>query len=293
MRFYTTVKLGPNREITPAGFTLFKNVSIARTGVMIYGPGETDIDPGPDGRVYVTRTPEEAFRSETLSSFNGAPFVIDHPIDDVDPNNWQELANGFFVDVRRGSGDQKDEMVGDLLVTTAHALAEIDSGTGEISAGYDAEYRKIGEGRGEQFNIIGNHVALVEKGRCGSRCTIRDKATSDARRRPQTRTADEELGTVARYERAMYREDEESQTCTCAEQGKQCDCNKDEQTPRQRKPGESFGIRQTGDGLTPIQRFQAASDHRNGIRRPTNDELARMSPEQQFTAWSNFRNGLR
>ena len=174
MRFYTTVKLGPNREITPAGFTLFKNVSIARIGEQIYGPDETDIEPGDDGLVYITRTPEEVFRPETMQSFNGAPFTIDHPLEDVSPHNWQTLANGFFVDVRRGTGDQKDEMVGDLLVTTAYALAEIDSGTREVSAGYDADYFQTGVGRGEQRNIVGNHVALVEAGRCGSRCAIRD-----------------------------------------------------------------------------------------------------------------------
>jgi hypothetical protein len=175
MRFYTNVHIGPNRELTPAGFTLFKNVSISRTGVMEYGPRETDIDPGPDGLVHITRTPEEVFKAESLASFNGAPFTIGHPSEDVTPDNWSQYANGFFVDVRRGTGDQADEVVGDLLVTTAYALAEIDSGTSEVSAGYDADYRKTGEGRGEQINIIGNHVALVGEGRCGSRCAITDQ----------------------------------------------------------------------------------------------------------------------
>jgi len=175
MLFHTIVKLGPNRELTPAGFTLFKNVSIARTGERIYGPGETEIERGPDGRVHITRSPEEVFRPETLASFNGAPFTIDHPIDDVTPENWQDLTHGFFVNVRRGDGEQKNQMVGDLLVTTKYALAQIDSGSGEVSAGYDAEYVQTGEGAGIQRNILGNHIALVDEGRCGPSCAIRDR----------------------------------------------------------------------------------------------------------------------
>lgn len=174
MRFYTTVKLGPNRELTPAGFTLFKNVSIARIGEMVYGPEETGMEPGPDGLVHLNVTEDELFRPETLASFNGSTFVIDHPDSDVTPDNWKYLSHGFFVEVRRGSGDQKDEMVGDLLVTTREGLADIDSSSREISAGYDADYFQTGEGRGDKRNIIGNHVARVDAGRCGPRCAIKD-----------------------------------------------------------------------------------------------------------------------
>jgi uncharacterized protein len=174
MRFFTTVKLGENRELTPAGFTLFRNVSIARIGEQIYGPGETEIPPGPDGLVYITRTPEEVFKPESMASGNGAPYVIDHPIDDVGPDNWQALAQGFFVDLRRGTGDQKDELVADLLVCTSYGLSQIDSGKREVSVGYDADYFQTGEGRGEQRNIVINHVAGVDAGRCGGRCAIKD-----------------------------------------------------------------------------------------------------------------------
>jgi len=180
MRFYTVLKLGPNREITPEGFTLFRNVTIARTGEQIYGPGEVDIPAGDDGVVHVMRTPEEVFRPRTLESIAGKPLVIDHPMDDVTPANWQHLAHGVLLDPRRGSGDQKDDTVGDLLVCTAQALAEIDGGKREISLGYDADYYQTGPGRGEQRNIIVNHVALVNEGRCGGRCAVRDKSHKGA-----------------------------------------------------------------------------------------------------------------
>lgn len=174
MRFYTTLKLGPNRSVTPDGFTLFTDVSIARTGEQIYGPGETQIEPGPDGLVHIDRKPEEVFRPETLASCNGKALVINHPDEDVRPHNWKILANGVMFDAHRGSGEQKDEIVANILVTTNDAVIEIDSGKREVSLGYDADYFQTGEGRGEQRNIIVNHVALVEAGRCGSRCAIRD-----------------------------------------------------------------------------------------------------------------------
>ena len=176
MRFFTTAKLGPNRELTPEGFVLFKNVSVARTGEQIYGPGETEIAPGDDGLVHVLRSPEEVFRPETLASLNGKPFVIQHPEEDVTPDSWQMLTNGVWLYPRRGEGEQKDEMVADLLVTTKKGIAEIDLGTREISLGYDADYFQTAPGRGEQRNIIINHGALVDEGRCGSRCSLKDHA---------------------------------------------------------------------------------------------------------------------
>jgi hypothetical protein len=176
MKFYTTVKLGPNRELLPSGFTLFKSVSVSRTGEQIYGPDEVGIDPGPDGLVYVDRPPEEVFRPESVDSLNGATFVIDHPIEDVSPDNWQHLAHGMFFNARRGTGEQKDELVADLLVTTSQGLAEIDNGKRELSGGYDADYVKTGEGRGVQSQIIFNHGALVSAGRCGERCAVKDHA---------------------------------------------------------------------------------------------------------------------
>lgn len=174
MRFYTTLQLGDKRSLTPEGFTIFKDVSVARTGEQVYGPTETMIEPGPDGLVHIDRKPDEVFRPETIASCNGKPLTIDHPDQDVTPANWKFLAHGVMLDARRGSGEQKDELVVDLIVYTHEALAEIDSGKREVSLGYDADYFQTGEGRAEQRNILINHKALVGAGRCGARCAIKD-----------------------------------------------------------------------------------------------------------------------
>ena len=177
MRFNTILKLGPNREMTKEGFTLFRNVSVSRTGEQVYGPDEgTGIEPGPDGLVHITRTPEEVFRPETLESGNGKSLVILHPEEDVSPENWRALTHGVMFNMRRGTGDQRDESVCDLMVYTPEAVREIDLNMREVSLGYDADYFQTGPGRGEQRNYYINHVALVPAGRCGSSCAVRDHA---------------------------------------------------------------------------------------------------------------------
>lgn len=177
MRFYTTLKLGPNREMTREGFTLFRNVSVSRIGTQVYGPDEgTGVEPGPDGLIHITRTAEEVFRPETLDSGNGKSFVILHPEEDVAPANWRQLTHGVMFNMRRGTGEQSEESVCDLLVYTTEAVREIDLGTREVSLGYDADYYQTAPGHGEQRNIYINHVALVPSGRCGPSCAVRDHA---------------------------------------------------------------------------------------------------------------------
>ena len=177
MRFNTILKLGPNREMTKEGFTLFRNVSVSRTGEQVYGPDEgTGIEPGPDGLIHITRTPEEVFRPETLESGNGKSLVILHPEEDVSPENWRALTHGVMFNMRRGTGEQRDESVCDLMVYTPEAVREIDLNMREVSLGYDADYYQTGPGRGEQRNYYINHVALVPAGRCGSSCAVRDHA---------------------------------------------------------------------------------------------------------------------
>lgn len=180
MRFYTTEKLGEKQELTPEGFLLCKDVPIARTGIMVYGPGETPIDNGKD-LVRIHRDPEEVFRPETIASFVGKPVVNEHPDDDVTPETWKKLAMGVVLNPRQGGEGKTDLMFADLLITDADAIELVRDGKREISCGYDAEYEELGQGEGRQVNIIGNHVALVEKGRCGPRCAIGDQAYKGAK----------------------------------------------------------------------------------------------------------------
>lgn len=177
MTYYTTEQLGPKRSRTPEGFLLCEDVPLARTGEMHYGPGEVPVTPGPDGIIRIVRDAEVVFSETYIASLNGKPVVNEHPMYDVLPVNFRDTIVGVCMNVRRGTGDQADLLLGDLMIYDPEAIDEVCSGKREVSAGYQAEYEELGPGRGRQYDLIGNHIALVRAGRCGPRCAIGDRKT--------------------------------------------------------------------------------------------------------------------
>ena len=173
--FHTASRIGARRHLTPEGFLVCEAVPIARTGWMVYAPGEVPLHPGPDGYVMVERDAGTLFDPVCLLSFIGKPITNDHPVNGVSPSNWSSVAVGSVHNVRRGEGADYDVMLADLLVTQDRAIRDVQSGKVEVSAGYDATYEQTGVGQGRQLQIIGNHIALVERGRCGPRCAIGDR----------------------------------------------------------------------------------------------------------------------
>jgi hypothetical protein len=79
-----------------------------------------------------------------------------------------------MINIRRGEGNVDDLLLADLLITTPEGLQAIEDDQTEVSLGYDAHYTQLSPGKLRQSDIIINHLALVEKGRCGPRCTIGD-----------------------------------------------------------------------------------------------------------------------
>lgn len=176
MQYFYNSRLGETRFTMSDGGLLCKDVPIGRTGVQLYGGEELDdIEPDSDGEILVERTEDEVFRPETLASFEGMTFTVSHPIEDVTPDNWGRYAAGHVQNVRRGSGDQSDLMIADIVVKKAEAIKVIlEDGVDQISSGYDAEYQQTARGKARQYDIIANHVALVPTGRAGKRCSIGD-----------------------------------------------------------------------------------------------------------------------
>jgi hypothetical protein len=130
-----------------------------------------------DGVIVCERPPEVVFSDETIASFEGKPFVIGHPREDVTVDNWKQYAVGVVQNIRKGGKeDEGDFLVADILVTDADAITEIENGVREISCGYDGDYEQVEPGRVRLKEIIGNHVALVRAGRAGHRIAIGDKA---------------------------------------------------------------------------------------------------------------------
>lgn len=178
--FYTTDAVGRTQETTPEGFLVCRDVPVARTGSMFYAPGELQDDagnflqPGPDGIITAYRDADEVFRPETIASLNGKSIVDDHPDEDVHPGNWGDHTIGVVLNPRRGEGPMDQMLLADFLVTKQKGIDAIRRGKKEVSCGYDASYEQTEPGRARQRNIVYNHVALVDHGRCGPRCAIGD-----------------------------------------------------------------------------------------------------------------------
>jgi hypothetical protein len=175
-KFFTIERLGPKQSLTPEGFLLCEDVPIGRLGTLQYLPEEVGIAGGPDGIVHISRDENALFSDAALTSFAGKPVTLDHPPGPVTPENWSLFAIGTVMHPRRGEGQQADLMLADLLITAPDVIAAIRAKEiAEVSSGYDCDYEETSPGMGRQLGIIGNHVALVDRGRCGPRCAIGDK----------------------------------------------------------------------------------------------------------------------
>jgi hypothetical protein len=177
--FYTTEQLGRSQSLTPEGFLVVRNAPLARTGIQLYSDKEIPLTGDSDGHVLIQRDPQEVFAPHTIMSLHGKPITMDHPSDNVTPENWKQLAVGHVINPRRGTGMQDSLLIGDLMLTDPDAIQAVRNGDiRELSCGYDSAYEQTGPGRGRQKNIICNHLALVETGRCGPVCRIGDSASA-------------------------------------------------------------------------------------------------------------------
>src|SRR5271157_5045569 len=180
LRFYTVEALSENRELTPEGYLLCYDACLARIGTYTYKADEIPmVEPDDNGIVTVLRHPEDVFKEEAIASFVGKSVTNNHPSEgeDVTPDNWRALEVGIILDPRRGTGDKKDFLVADLLIKDKQAIELVQSGKTQLSCGYDAEYLQLKKGLAKQYGIIGNHVAIVENGRAGPKCSILDEDT--------------------------------------------------------------------------------------------------------------------
>lgn len=131
-------------------------------------------------RIYwVYRPRSEIAKEETMKSFDGVPFIDEHDMlgEGCTPTDMKNIA-GTVYNVRMSG----DKMVGDFKIYSDSMKKEIREGKKELSLGYRAEFKKrsgIFNGKSYDFvqvGIVGNHVALVARGRCGSDVRIFDKS---------------------------------------------------------------------------------------------------------------------
>lgn len=178
-KFYCKSRLGEVRHLTPEGTLICVGVPIARTGDYEYYASEGQspgIQPGLDGKIISRREPGEVFDVEALASFEGKPVTLDHPPEDVTPENWKRYAVGHLQNVRQGQGEDADKMVADLVISDAAAIRAVNAdGVREISCGYEAELEQAETWLEYQRHIRGNHAAIVREGRAGHGVAIKDR----------------------------------------------------------------------------------------------------------------------
>lgn len=170
MKILISEKLSEHKSKTPEGYLICSDAVLARTGPQEYRVDELfvdNIEGDANGMVSIDRKPEEVFAEKTIASGENKPLTFEHPSVEVNTSNYNEYSIGFVRDVRKGTDNGQDVLLGTLVVTNKDAIEAIESGEyTQLSCGYDCDI--IGDkGNYQQCNIRINHVALCKEGRAG------------------------------------------------------------------------------------------------------------------------------
>jgi len=144
-------------EFTRDGFLRVYS-RIARTGELRYRNSEGS------ERIEVV-SPDVLFAKDSIDSHKMIPLTLQHPPERVTPQNARKY--------QRGMSGHHAIIDGDFLgivstVTDAEAIEAITSGRAkQVSCGYDVRTAKRADGKYDQLERIGNHIAIVERGRAG------------------------------------------------------------------------------------------------------------------------------
>lgn len=159
----------------------------ARTGVYQYTGREVDPNNEHGLRdqaiVNVLRDEAAVFDERAVRSFIAKPITDDHPREAVNASNWRDHGRGIVM----GAVRDGDHLAFDLVLMDAGTISKVEAGKAELSNGYAAtlEFGDFAGPAGEkcqarQAAIVGNHVAIVDRGRAGPSCRIGDAAICDA-----------------------------------------------------------------------------------------------------------------
>lgn len=164
MKFLIQSRLSQHRYKTPEGYLVCVDSILSRTGKQAYTRDEVFHDSSNE-EVELDRPEQEVFSEKAMASFENKPLTIEHPDEDVNPDNINKYGVGFVRDIKRGKDKGQDVMLGTLVITDAEAIDLVESGKlTDLSCGYDCDIDEKGLC---QRNIRGNHVALCEQGRAG------------------------------------------------------------------------------------------------------------------------------
>lgn len=166
-----TAQAKTQRTITKDGF-LVVPATISKVGVFDYLATELGLKE--DGIKKVARTERSLFGDETIKSFENASLTIGHPEDGVNAKNWKQLSVGVVRNVKRVG----DELTAEAWIYDEAAIKTVqEQGVEQLSCGYDCDIKPstVQDADFEMSPMIGNHVAIVAKGRCGGSVKLADE----------------------------------------------------------------------------------------------------------------------
>ena len=225
MRAFYGSKISEHLTETPEGYLVCLGVPIGRTGEQDYLPRELGLDGEKLIKVY--RKEQDVFKPSAIASFEGKPLTDNHPPEDVTSANYPMYAKGTVFNVRRGTLDSgEDALLCDIVVYDANLAAQIRNyEKREISCGYDCTYVSNGDDTYHQEDIIGNHVAVVDKGRAGASVSIKD---SIPEQKGETRMGKTQQSIWQRMFNAFVKDAEPSEVLEAMDAMKGCDKAEDE-----------------------------------------------------------------
>jgi len=175
-----TIAGSSRRERTPDGYLRVPGFA-ARTGIQQYLARELDLtDRNPTELVNVYRPDDEVFKPDSLASYNAMDATNDHPTELVNADTYKAVTVGTVASEGRQVGDFVEV---DLLIKDAQAIADVEAGKVQLSAGYEADFvperGTTTDGQPYEFvqrNIRINHVALVKRARAGAQARLHDNS---------------------------------------------------------------------------------------------------------------------
>lgn len=181
-----------NREIDENGYLTVYNCLLLHGGTMEYSGEElingtnsvyidnVQIEPN---KIYKLNISSEELK-KSLDSFKLVPIVNGHTFlgkDGENSKDYQEGSVGENLEIIKEideDGIEKEFLVGTLKFTNPETIELINEGKKEeLSTSYSNDLKKStnSDYDFEVINIVANHIALVEKGRAGSKVRVANK----------------------------------------------------------------------------------------------------------------------
>lgn len=173
------------KKIDTAGMWTYEGNPITREGVFMYsgkaidGTGSLGLDPQ---KLYPVYRPFDEL-AKAAASFNGKPIINDHEmlgtVEELKKPDEKNIGGSIYN--VRPSLDQHGVIIADMTIFSDEIQRLIADGKRELSCGYWCKYRpEVGTFNGQRYDFVqydleGNHIALVDSGRMGSGVRVFDQ----------------------------------------------------------------------------------------------------------------------